>query len=328
MTTSKHMIALLRSHMDGNDDHFYSVALQIAAHEAHLGHGRLAQELRDLVETGRKSNRKNLDKPTLLAQPKGELAGLLNAAYPDTRLSNMVLDTDIEKALKRILTECRQRSLLKDHGLSPRRKILLVGRPGSGKTMTAAALAGELRLPLMTVLLDGIITRFLGETASKLRVIFDAMPQTRGVYFFDEFDALGSRRTQGNDVGEIRRVLNSFLQFIEQDTSDSLIIAATNYVELLDPALFRRFDDVIEYTLPDEKIIQRLIKSRLSTFGFKAQSWADIYSAADGLSHAEIVKACQDAAKRVILDSRKSVGQKDLIAALAERTRTQKQDVG
>jgi SpoVK/Ycf46/Vps4 family AAA+-type ATPase len=326
MTNSKHMIALLRSHMDGNDDHFYSIALQIAAHEAHLGHGKLAQELRDIVETGRKSGRKEQGKPVLLVQPKGELSGLVEAAYPDTRLTNMVLDVDIEKALKRILTESRQRSLLREHGLSPRRKILLIGRPGSGKTMTAAALAGELKLPLMTVLLDGIITRFLGETASKLRVIFDAMPQTRGVYFFDEFDALGSRRTQGNDVGEIRRVLNSFLQFIEQDTSDSLIVAATNHVELLDPALFRRFDDVIEYNLPDEKIIQRLIKTRLSVFGFKAQSWADINVAAAGLSHAEIVKACQDAAKRVILDSRKSVGQKDLITALTERARTHKQD--
>ena len=114
-----------------------------------------------------------------------------------------------------------------DHGLSPRRKLLLVGPPGTGKTLTASVLAGELGLPLLEVRLDGLITRFMGETAAKLRQIFDATDQTRGVYFFDEFDAIGSERAIANDVGEIRRVLNSFLQMIEQDRSHSMVIAAT-----------------------------------------------------------------------------------------------------
>ena len=104
-----------------------------------------------------------------------------------------------------------------EHGLAPRRKLLLVGPPGTGKTLTASVLAGELGLPLLQVRLDGLITKFMGETAAKLRQIFDATGRTRGVYFFDEFDAIGSQRGLANDVGEIRRVLNSFLQMIEQD---------------------------------------------------------------------------------------------------------------
>jgi len=100
------------------------------------------------------------------------------------------------------------------HGLSPRRKLLLVGPPGTGKTLSASVLASELGIPLFQVRLDGLITKFMGETAAKLRQIFDATSQTRGIYFFDEFDAIGSQRGLTNDVGEIRRVLNSFLQTI------------------------------------------------------------------------------------------------------------------
>ena len=118
--------------------------------------------------------------------------------------------------------------------------------------MTSWALAGELKLPHFTVQLHSLITKYMGETAAKLFAIFESMRHTRGVYLFDEFDAIGSMREGSNDVGEIRRVLNSFLQFLEQDESDSLIIAATNLEGILDDALFRRFDDFIRYELPSE----------------------------------------------------------------------------
>jgi len=320
MATSKHLLALLRSHIDGDEDQFYSVALQVAANEAKQGHGRLAQELRQLVEAGRTTPKVyHDDKPALLAQPKGELGNIVAASYPDIRLSSMILDESIEESLRRILLENRQRVRLKQYGLNPRRKILFIGPPGSGKTMSASAIAGELKLPLMTVLLDGIITKFLGETASKLRVLFDAIAQSRGVYFFDEFDALGSKRSEKNDVGEIRRVLNSFLQFLEKDNGESIIIAATNHVELLDPALFRRFDDVIEYALPNEFVVQRIIEVRFATFRLEKLNWSTILKKAKGLSHAELVKACDDAAKNAVLKNRDVITQQDLLSALTER---------
>jgi AAA+ superfamily predicted ATPase len=192
--------------------------------------------------------------------------------------------------------------------------------------MTAMALAGELKLPLLYVQLHGLITKFMGETAAKLHLIFGAMVQTRGVYLFDEFDAIGGNRGAGNDVGEIRRVLNSFLQFLEQDDSDSLVIAATNFVGMLDAALFRRFDDVVEYGLPGRSEIKLLIQNRLAGFGRKRLSWAPILEVADGLSHAEISRACDDAAKESLLNGKQALSTKSLAAALTQRRMTQRLD--
>jgi|TARA_R110000772_G_scaffold268526_1_gene395904 SpoVK/Ycf46/Vps4 family AAA+-type ATPase len=319
MTASKHLIALLRSHIDGDNEQFLSVAMQVAAHEARQGHGNLALQLRDLVDEARSLKQSRASRPVPLAQPKGDLAALISASYSDTRLASMVLPTALEGRLKRIITEQRQHHRLVEHGLHPRRKILLIGPPGSGKTMTAAALAGELTLPLFTVVFDTLITRFMGETAAKLRLVFDAMLQTRGVYFFDEFDAIGARRAERNDVGEIRRVLNSFLQFLENDDSESLIIAATNHPELLDPALFRRFDDVIHYDLPDASIAEGILKTRLSGFDTKGMRWKDTVKESSGLSQAEISRAADEAAKRAILADRTRVTCADLLGSIAER---------
>ena len=319
MTASKHLIALLRSHIDGDNEQFLSVAMQVAAHEARQGHGNIAKQLRDMVDEARTLKASRASRPVPLAQPKGDLAALVSATYSDTRLANMVLPAALEERLKRIVSEQRQHRKLMAHGLRPRHKILLIGPPGSGKTMTASALAGELTLPLFTVVFDSLITRFMGETASKLRLIFDAMTRTRGVYFFDEFDAIGARRGERNDVGEIRRVLNSFLQFLENDNSDSLIIAATNHPELLDPALFRRFDDVIHYGLPDPAIVEGILRTRLSGFDPKGVGWTEAVEAAAGLSQAEIARAAEDAAKRAILDDRTRITRDDVLTAIAER---------
>jgi SpoVK/Ycf46/Vps4 family AAA+-type ATPase len=213
---------------------------------------------------------------------------------------------------------------LQTHGLSPRRKVLLVGPPGTGKTLTARALAGEMHLPLFSLLLDGVITKYLGETAAKLRLVFDGIQRTRGVYLFDEFDALGGQRTSPNDVGEIRRVLNSFLQFLEQDESESLIIASTNHPELLDRALFRRFDDVLEYSLPTDELSEQILRARLAMLNTRRIQWPKVVEAARGLSYAEIVRACEDAAKDVVLRDLSEVEMPELLNALEVRRTTRR----
>lgn len=325
MATAEQVKALLKSYSEGNGEHFVSVALQIAAHVARTGKGKLAQELRNLVdEIKRKQTAGKVGGAVPIARPTGELAGLLSVTYPKTRLSEMVLSEETREPLARTVREYCQQATLREHGLSARRKLLLIGPPGCGKTMTAAALAGELKLPLFSVQLHGLITKFMGETAAKLYMIFDAMSQTRGVYFFDEFDAIGADRGAKNDVGEIRRVLNSFLQFLEQDDSDSIILAATNYVAMLDEAVFRRFDDVIHYSRPGGREIDQLVRNRLQRFLVKRPGWEKVRQAAAGLSHAEIVRACDDAAKDHILDGKQRISTAALIAVLTERRRSHK----
>jgi len=322
MATAQQVKALLRSYSEGDAEHFVSVALQIAAHAARTGKGHLAQELRDLVDgIKQKQQSGRIGGAVPIARPKGELAGLLAVTYPKTRLSEMVLGSATADALARVIREYRSVEKLRSHSLSARRKLLLVGPPGCGKTMTASALAGELKLPLFSVQLHGLITKYMGETAAKLHLVFDAMSEAPGVYLFDEFDAIGADRGTKNDVGEIRRVLNSFLQFLEQDDSDSLILAATNYVAMLDEALFRRFDDVIRYGRPDAKQTEQLIRNHLHVFLGKRPGWKSIRGAAAGLSHAEIARACDDAAKDCVLSDREKIDTGMLVAALKERRR-------
>jgi SpoVK/Ycf46/Vps4 family AAA+-type ATPase len=323
MATADQVKALIRSHADGDDTRFYAIAMQVAAQAARSGHGVFAQELRDLVDQV-KARAKVAEpvrgsKPVPLVQPRGELAGLLSVGYPKTRPIDLVLTDGLRLRLERVVSEQRQRDRLRGHGFAPMRKLLLIGPPGTGKTMTAAALAGELGLPLFSIQLDGLITKYMGETAAKLRLVFDAIQSTRGVYLFDEFDALGGERRATNDVGEIRRVLNSFLQFLEQDESDSLMLGATNHVGLLDRALFRRFDAVLEYELPTPDVASQVMRSRLALLNTTDIDWAEISKRTEGLSHAEVALACEHAAKNAILEHSTTVRGADLALALEER---------
>ncbi|MEO5375338.1 MAG: ATP-binding protein [Alphaproteobacteria bacterium] len=323
MATADHVKALIRSHSEGDDERFYAVALQVAAQAARQGHAKFAQELRDLVDRAKVRGGSpapgQRTKPVPIVQPRGELAGLLTAAFPTIRLADMALDRQVRARLERILLEQRQREELRVHGMSPIRKLLLIGPPGTGKTMTASALASELGVPLFTIQLDGLITRYLGETAAKLRLIFDTIQKTRAVYFFDEFDALGSERATKNEVGEIRRVLNSFLQFLEQDDSDSVVMGATNHPQILDRALFRRFDSVIEYNLPSPDISEQVIRDRLALLDTSQVNWPEVVEAAKGLCHSDLTRACEQAAKNAILQGRTCVDNQDLVEALQER---------
>ena len=317
MASAAHLKALLQSHFDSDEDRFYAVAMQLAAHEAKQGHGKLAQELRALVDEAK--GRIDSTSPVPISRPRGELAMLLETAYPKARLDDIVLGDILALQIQRVIREQRHAGRILEHGLSPRRKLLLMGLPGTGKTLTASVLAGELGLPLLQVRLDGLITKFMGETAAKLRLIFDATRQTRGVYFFDEFDAIGSQRGLANDVGEIRRVLNSFLQMIEQDRSHSLIVSATNHPGILDTALFRRFDDVLHYELPGEKQVVRLLKTRLGRRTAGGIHWEALATAAAGLSCADIVQAANEALKEALIHGHKHIGKADVEAMLLER---------
>jgi SpoVK/Ycf46/Vps4 family AAA+-type ATPase len=319
MANSRQMVALLKSHVRRDDQEFLSIAMEVAAQEARQGHSQVAEALRSLIDEAKKQPRSGSGKPVLMVPNRTELAGLLFTTEPETRLCDMILPEALASRLRRILLEQRQQTKLRANGLRPRRKILLVGPPGSGKTMTASALAGELRLPLSTILLEGIITKFMGETASKLKLVFDAVSCSESVYLFDEFDALGARRNQTNDVGEIRRILNTFLQLLEKDDSRGLIIAATNHPELLDRALFRRFDDVLEYELPKDDVLRGILRARLAMSAASDIDWGALIEKSRGLSQADVSRAATDALKHALLSDRPHVTTPMLLAALDER---------
>jgi len=320
MATADQLKALVRSHASGDEDQFYSVALQVAARAARSGQNKVAQELRDLIDEAKvRSESPRSLRPVPVTQPRGELAGLLAVTYPDERLSDLAVETEVRQRVERVLTEQRQADRLRERGYHPLHRLLLIGDPGTGKTMTGRVLAGELRLPLFLIRLEVLITKFMGETAAKLRLIFDAVEETRGVYLFDEVDALAGDRSSGNDVGEIRRVLNSFLQFLDANNSESVIVATSNHPQLLDRAMFRRFDSVIEYPLPSPTIARDVMRNRLAAVDTKGLRWSSIDQAAEGLSHAELTLACEQAAKGAILCGKDRVTTAMLKAALLER---------
>ncbi len=318
MASAEQIKSLIRSHFSNDSERFHTVVLQVAAHEARQGHEALANDLRDIVNTERKKNG-----PRVISFPR-DLKGLVLTEEPSTPLAAMVISDEIRKRLDRIIHEYRQQDKLKSHGLKHRRKILLIGPPGTGKTMTAKVMAKELHLNLHTIQVDRLVTKFMGETSAKLRQIFDLIQEEHGVYLFDEFDAIGGDRSIDNDVGEMRRVLNAFLQFIEQDTSDSLIISATNNPKLLDRALFRRFDDVLYYESPDSSERKQLIENVLGTFLSPKFSWKKILSESEGLSQAEIDIACLDAVKDAILFDCNQVNASALLQNIREKQRTHK----
>lgn len=311
MATADQIRSLVKAYNMHDDEKFKTVVLQIAAHEAKLGHGSFAQELKKEANAVGKNGNVHFLKIT-------NLNDMLQFTMPSVELSELIASDTVTTKINRILIEYKNKNKLYSSGLSNRRKILLEGPPGTGKTMSASIIASELRLPLLTVQVDKLVTKFMGETSARLRQVFDSMATTVGVYLFDEFDAIGADRSMDNEVGEMRRILNSFLQFIETDISDSIIIAATNNQKMLDKALFRRFEDVIHYELPDEHQIKRLFDYRLNNHIRGAVCNNEVIDAAFGLSHAELTLVADDAIKESILYGNKITSAK-LISLLNER---------
>lgn len=310
VATADQIKSLIKAHIDSDNDKFKTVVLQIAAYEAKHGHDTFARELKQTADKIGKT------KGTVLRLNNPN--GMFLMEIPSNRLNDLIVSEELSNRIFRILSEFRNKSKLEKYGLSNRRKILLEGRPGTGKTFTASVIASELDLPLYTVQMDKVVTKFMGETSAKLRQIFDSIAISTGVYFFDEFDAIGADRGLDNEVGEARRILNSFLQFIEQDTSESIIIAATNNQKLLDQALFRRFDDVLHYAMPSESEIVRLFDYKLKSYDRYFFVSSDLVSKAKSLSHAEIIRACDDAIKHSILNGT-SIDNEQLMRLLDER---------
>ena len=308
MASAEHIKGLIRAHLEQDNARFKTIVLQIAANEVRQGHMVVARELKQLSE--KLSNTNNIVQ--INNNP------LLEMYMPNDKISELFVSNNQKIKINRILEEFKKRDKLQSYGLSNRRNILLEGAPGTGKTFTASVIASELGVPLFVVQLDKIVTKFMGETRAKLRLVFDDIRKNIGVYVFDAFDGIGANRSLDNEVGEARRILNSFLQFIEQDDSNSIIIAATNNHRLLDQALFRRFDDVIHYAMPEEDEIRAIFEKKLVKKYYIGNINTSLIDAAKGLSQSEIISACDDCFKSAILYN-KQFNEADLIAVMEDK---------
>jgi SpoVK/Ycf46/Vps4 family AAA+-type ATPase len=311
---------LLQSHAEGDESSFRRAALQLAQAESTAGHVRVAEEIRAIIaKLPPASTRKG---PVIdIAAPRGDLADILEGGHRDERRRDIVLRPDAQETLLRVIAENRSRARLEKFGVSPRRRLLFHGAPGCGKTLAAAVLAGEMGLPLMTVRFDALFSRFLGATAFQLRAIFAEMPRRPGVYFFDEFDSVAKARGDSQDVGEMNRVVTAFLQLVDADVSGSIMVAATNHIELLDRAVFRRFDVIIPFDKPTREQIFHLLTMRLSTVGL-TQEMADLFAVdAEGWSFADVARACDDVVRTMALDDREQISERDVAAAFEELKR-------
>lgn len=311
MAKAEQILSLIKAHYSNEPERFTTSALQVAAHEAKLGHINIAEDIRKQIDNSKKNI--NILKPL-----SKDLEGLVLEVYPSMSLNDLVVSDSLKERIERIISEFVQSDKLRRHNLKNRRKVLFSGPPGTGKTMSASIIAQELNLPLYIILMDKMVTKFMGETSAKLRLIFDIIQSRRGVFLFDEFDAIGGNRGIENDVGEMRRVLNSFLQFIEMDDSDSLIVAATNNLGLLDQALFRRFDDVLQYKLPSDKDRGYLFRNILGNYLGDIDLKNVVYSCNE-LSHSEITQACIDAIKCCVLNDIKKVDESMLLKMIEDR---------
>ena len=304
---------------DGTTADLMVLCEKVVEDERKKGHSALATQLDSILK--KKGQRRGGASNNLRQLPT-------NRRYNDPLVSeitheelrhHMVLPEEVETKFSRVEKEYAARERLARHGLEYRKKILLYGPPGCGKTLGAERLAWNTGLPLVKVRFDAMISSYFGESAANLRTVFDSTKEKPCLLFLDECDFIAKSRNSSNDVGEIPRIVNTLLQLLEDYDSPGLLVAATNLDTMLDRALFRRFDDVFEVPMPGGAQIGELLKLTLSAVKLSKEiNWSSLAEKLDGKSAASVVLIAQNAAKHVVLDNRKIVEQADLEISISE----------
>lgn len=320
---------LIRAIAARSNDDLDRIAFQIVRDEKRVGHTRLAEELDGLLKSETAVHRDSDDDAEEASPDTGSLAELprsrryrdpLATIIPREQLEHhMVLPPEVESRFARIEKEYSARNRLAKHGMVPRKKILLYGPPGCGKTLGAKRLAWNLGLPLMKVRFDSLVSSYFGESSSNLRNVFDASAANPCVLLLDECDFVARSRHQTNDIGEASRIVNTILLLLDEYESPGLFVATTNVADKLDAAIFRRFDEAFEVPPPSEDEIERLLHQTLSSMDVDPKiNWVELASTMVGASAAKVVKLSRDAAKLAILDDRSRIEKSDLEQALAD----------
>lgn len=303
------------------------IANTIINDERKLGHGKLADSLEHISTTEKPRYSPQNDRHTngngtsvsSLPTSKRDSSQLVSFVPREILKHHMILPADVENRLISIEKEYAAKERLDKYNLTPKRKILLHGSPGCGKTLSAERIAWNLGLPLLKVRFDSLLSSYFGESASNLRAVFDYCKKEPVVLLLDECDFIAKSRVATQDVGEVPRIVNMLLTLLDEYNAPGLVIATTNLKIQLDEALFRRFDDVIELPMPQVEELEKLLRMTLSAIPVnKNVDFLSLAEQMDGYSYANVVLTAQRAAKYSILAGNKSVGSIYFKQAIAE----------
>jgi SpoVK/Ycf46/Vps4 family AAA+-type ATPase len=315
MARSDLLVSLVKAGTIGDKRSFRSAAEAIIAEERAKQHNVLADTLTEVIQRNGSSNGPSAMSLTQNdSSPRGR--EFISEIVPRRRLDDLILPTVVRRAVDELVEEQQRADLLRAHGLEPRHRVLLVGAPGTGKTTLAEAIGEAAGVPLFVVRYEAIIGSYLGETATRLKRVFDYARTTPCVLFFDEFDAIGKERGDIHETGEIKRVVASLLMQVDDLPSYTIIAAATNHPELLDRASWRRFQLRLPLPLPDSRALTRYIEAFSKRFPEPlGQSSSVIARRLVGVSYGEAEQFCLDVHRRSVL----AIGEKPIKAIIAEQ---------
>jgi SpoVK/Ycf46/Vps4 family AAA+-type ATPase len=316
MARGELMKRLLASY--GREDEFRSVAEEIIREEEQKNNRVLARSLRRTLDSaGAPAGTRSL--APLLPFPD-EASEFVERKEPERSLRDLALTKENQRVIQSLVREFRRADDIRSRGLPVRSKLLFCGPPGCGKTLCAEVFAGEVGLPLLLVKLDRLVSSYLGETATNIRKLFELGRKQPCVLFLDEFDAIARSREDVAEHGELRRVVNSLLLFIDRMEPKGFLIAATNLDGAIDPAVRRRFDDVLWFTKPDRLMIAAFMAAKFKNVDvdFEVESHLD---ALQGHSYADIERVCVQAMRTAIVERRERITSGDMLGAIADERR-------